>query len=133
MEPGRNEHVKKIERAISIRQPCVEAIMDGLKAAKFRSRRTNIRERVHIHASLEPEHGDEFEYYGYDRDACPRGSIVGSVEIADCTGEDGYYQIHLTNPKQLKTFLRPSNPLQPMFWRPQYAQSAAGERYGQRY
>lgn len=111
----------EIERAISIRQPYVEAILRGEKKIEYRSRRARIRERVYIYASLKPEDPDEFDYYGYDIDACPRGVIVGSVEIVDCTGEDGEYEIHLANPKRLKTFLKPTNQPQPMFWRPQFA------------
>jgi ASCH domain-containing protein len=109
-----------ILRAISIRQPYVEAILDGVKKIEYRSRRTNIRERVYLYASLKPQADEEFEEYGYDVDKCPRGVIVGSVEIVDCTGYEGDYEIHLSNPMRLRTFLKPKNQPQPMFWRPQF-------------
>ena len=41
-----------IERAISIRQPYAELILRGKKKNEFRSRPTNIRERVYIYAAL---------------------------------------------------------------------------------
>jgi len=44
----------KITRAISIRQPWVELILQGTKRTEYRSRPTNIRERVYIYASLQP-------------------------------------------------------------------------------
>ncbi len=109
-----------IKRAISIRQPFVEAILDGKKTIEYRSRKTNIRERVYIYASLGKRDKDDFDEYGYDPDKCPRGAIVGSVEIIDCTGRDGDYQIHLANPQRLDTFLKPVNQPQPMFWIPQF-------------
>ena len=43
-----------IQRAISIRQPWVELILRGDKQKEFRSRPTNIRERVYIYASNSP-------------------------------------------------------------------------------
>lgn len=44
----------KITRAISIRQPFVELILRGLKKREYRSKPTNIRERVYLYASLKP-------------------------------------------------------------------------------
>ena len=39
-------------RAISIRQPYVERILNSTKKAEFRSRRTLIRERVYLYVSM---------------------------------------------------------------------------------
>jgi hypothetical protein len=39
-------------RALSIRQPHIEAILRGVKKIEYRSIRTNIRERVYLYASL---------------------------------------------------------------------------------
>ncbi len=44
----------KLTRAISIRQLYVEQVLRGAKRREFRSRPTNIRERVWIYASLSP-------------------------------------------------------------------------------
>lgn len=68
----------EITRAISIRQPFVEMILEGFKAVEYRSRRTNIRERVWLYAGKTPER-DVAEEEGYDIDTLPRGVIVGSV------------------------------------------------------
>lgn len=110
-----------IKRAISIRQPFVEAILDGKKKIEYRSRKTNIRERVYIYASLGMRDKEDYEEFGYKPEECPRGMIVGSVEIVDCTGVEGDYEIHLANPERLEEFLKPVNQPQPMFWLPQFA------------
>ncbi len=110
----------EIVRAISIRQPFVEAILDGKKKIEYRSRRTNIRERVYLYASKSQPYPETFEEYGYDKANCPTGVIVGTVDVVDCTGVEGDYEIHLANPERLKEFLNPKNQPQPMFWRPQF-------------
>lgn len=112
--------VDHIKRAISIRQPFVEAILDRKKTIEYRSRLTNNRERVYLYASLRPASAEAFDEFGYDSARCPRGAIVGSVEIVDCTGVEGDYEIHLANPKRLRTFLKPINQPQPMIWIPQF-------------
>jgi len=110
----------KITRAISIRQPYVEAILDGKKTIEYRSRPTNIRERVYLYASLRLADEATYREFGYEVDQCPRGVIVGSVEIVGCTGEENEYEIQLARPKRLKDFLRATNQPQPMFWIPQF-------------
>lgn len=47
-------------RALSIRQPYAEQILRGEKKIEYRSRPTNIRERVYIYASM--PHGDLEEF-----------------------------------------------------------------------
>ena len=109
----------EIVRAISIRQPYVEMILLGTKKIEYRSRRTNIRERVYLYASLTVE-TDVCEEEGLDPEKLPTGLIVGSVEIVDCTEEDkNDYEWHLANPKRLSTHLKPRNQPQPGIWRPQ--------------
>ena len=108
-----------IYRAISIRQPFVEMILKGTKTTEYRSRKTNIRERVYLYASLTVEK-EECEAEGFDPGKLPTGVIVGSVEIVDCTMEDDYYEWHLANPKRLRTHLNPANQPQPGIWRPQF-------------
>ena len=44
----------QVKRAISIRQPYVELILRRRKTREYRSRRTNIRERVYLYAALRP-------------------------------------------------------------------------------
>ena len=45
-------------RALSIRHPYAEQILRGKKKAEYRSRPTNIRERVYIYASLTPGYAE---------------------------------------------------------------------------
>ena len=110
----------RISRAISIRQPFVEMILRGTKKIEYRSRKTNIRERVYLYASLKMQK-DICEEEGFDCDQLPTGVIVGSVEIVDCT-EEGLndYEWHLANPERLSEFLKPKNQPQPGIWRPQF-------------
>jgi hypothetical protein len=82
----------EIRRAKSIRQPFVEAILDAKKKIEYRSRKTNIRERDYIYASLDMRDEKDFRKFGYDSDKCPHGVIVGTVEIVDCTGVHGDYE-----------------------------------------
>jgi hypothetical protein len=82
-------------KTISVRQPYAEAIISGAKVHEYRSRKTNIRGRVAIHASLHDngEHPD-----------LPRGVVIGTVEIVDCMpdGHGGFAWV-LRNPRRLAT------------------------------
>ena len=112
-----------IARAISIRQPWVELILRGKKKAEYRSRPTNIRERVFIYASLAPAASPQaWRQVGKQPDDLATGAIVGTVEIADCQWSDreGCYAYALRNPKRLRRPLYPKNQPQPGFWRPQF-------------
>mgnify|MGYP003979757181 CR=1 FL=1 len=110
----------EITRAISIRQPFVEMILSGKKTIEYRSRRTNIRERVYLYASLTIEK-EICEDEGLDSAELPIGQIVGSVEIVDCTEEgENDYEWHLANPERIPIFLKPKNQPQPGIWRPQF-------------
>lgn len=108
----------KPTRALSIRQPFVEEILRGSKKVEFRSRPTKIFERVYIYASLKPREEAEFERAGLDRDALPRGLIVGTVEVYKCTYGDGWYRWHLRKPERLARRLKPRNRPQPVWFRP---------------
>lgn len=109
-----------ITRAISIRQPFVEMILRGVKPIEYRTRKTNIRERVYLYASLTVEK-DICEEEGLDFNNLPTGLIVGTVEIIDCKeiGRDDYAW-YLANPERLTKFLKPKNQPQPGIWRPQF-------------
>ena len=74
----------KIKRALSIRQPFAEMIMRKIKKIEFRSRKTNIRERVYIYVGQKP--GDEsfWKKIKMKHGDLPTGVIIGSVEITDC-------------------------------------------------
>lgn len=107
-------------RAISIRQPFAELILLGKKTIEYRSRRTNLQERVYAYASLTPGDDEAFRKAGARPGSLPTGLIIGSVEITGCTGEDGNYEWHLANPERLDKPLTPKNQPQPGVWRPQF-------------
>jgi hypothetical protein len=76
----------KEQRALSVRQPWAFAILHLGKDVENRRRRTYIRERVLIQASLKIER-DKVEELGLDPDELTTGAIVGSVEIVDCVND----------------------------------------------
>jgi hypothetical protein len=105
-------------RALSIRQPYTEQILRGEKKIEYRSRPTNIRERVYIYASM--THGDleEFRKMGIRPGDLFTGVLVGTVEITDCTGTDGAYQWHLAKPERMSKPLKPKKRPQPVWFYP---------------
>ena len=109
---------EKPSRALSIRQPYAEAIMLGTKRIEYRSRPTNIRERVYIYASLAPGDVEDFEAMGKKPGDLPTGALIGTVEVVDCTGQPGDYQWHLKGPRRLPRHLKPKNHPQPAWFRP---------------
>ncbi len=58
--------MNEITRAISIRQPYVELILQGKKWQEFRSRRTHLRGRVYLYASMTPK-DDPLAFRGISR------------------------------------------------------------------
>jgi ASCH domain len=111
-----------ITRAISIRQPYVELILQGKKLKEFRSRRTHYRGRVYLYASITPKDDpSSWRRSGKASGSLPTGKIVGSVEIVDCRQTaDGGYEYVLADPRRLRSHLVPLNQPQPSFWIPQF-------------
>ena len=112
-------------KALSIRQPHVEAIMRGVKTIEFRSRLTRIRGRIYIYASRNRYRDDEeaemLEMYGLedvDCDDLPRGVLIGTVELWDCTGSGRNYEWHVRNPERAKKRLKPTTHPQPCWFNP---------------
>ena len=112
----------EITRAISIRQPYVELILQGKKRQEFRSRRTHLRGRVYIYASMTPKDDPlAWRKSGKSPKSLPTGKIVGTVEIVGCTlTADGSFAYQLANPRRLRSHLVPVNQPQPSFWIPQF-------------
>lgn len=111
-------------RAISIRQPYVELILRGTKTREYRSRPTNIRERVYLYASLRPaEWAADWRKVGKRPGHLPTGVIVGSVEIVDCRwdGRMRCFACVLNAPKRLARHRNPIGQPTPCFWRPRFA------------
>jgi len=77
-------------KALSVRQPWADLIVDGVKDVENRTWKTNIRGRILIHAAKRVEHWvvpkvsmylgveSSFDYHPVV------GAIIGSVEIVDC-------------------------------------------------
>jgi hypothetical protein len=109
----------KPTRALSVRQPYAEQILRGSKKIEYRSRPTNIRERVYIYATIASAEKTEFAKARLKADELPQGFIVGSVEIVGCTqdGDDGY-KWHLRNPERLARPLKPRKRPQPVWFKP---------------
>ena len=105
-------------RALSVRQPFAELILTGEKTIEYRSRRTHIRERAYFYASKTPGHAEDFDDLGLKAGDLPAGVLVGTVEIVDCTGEDGDFEWHLGKPERLPRLRRPKNRAQPVFFNP---------------
>ena len=109
----------KITRAISIKQPYVELILRGKKNFEYRSRPTNIRERVFLYASLKPAEDDEaWRQARASPGSLPTGCFVGSVDIAEC--EPCEYAYKLLRPERLRRSRKVKNQPLPRFWKPRF-------------
>lgn len=108
-------------RALSIQQPFAEMILRGVKTIEYRRRRTNIRERVYIYASLTPGDMEDFREINVKPEELPTGVLVGSVEIVDCKVSRErrvLYEWILANPERLPEPLKPETHPQPMWFYP---------------
>lgn len=106
-------------KALSIRQPHAERILRGLKTVEYRNSATKIRGRIYIYASNkldgDAELGDDL---GVPLKELPRGVVVGTVEIIDCTEDDGQFEWHLANPVRLPEPIPPIEHPQPVWFHP---------------
>ena len=114
-------------RALSIRQPWAELVLQGRKTIECRSRPTHIRERVWIYAARGPARSAP----PVDDTALLRGVVIGSVEIVSCrplrradsaaaclaVDFDGYAWL-LASPERLAVPRRPTRHPQPVFFYP---------------
>lgn len=105
-------------RALSIRQPYAEQILRGIKKVEYRTRPTHVRERVYIYASKQPGPAREFARLRLQVGDLPTGVLVGTVEVVDCTGDDGDYRWHLARPRRLSRLRKPKRRPQPSWFYP---------------
>jgi hypothetical protein len=103
-------------RALTIPQPHAEAIMRGKKLVDYRVAATTVRGRILIYASeerLAPE--EEADWLGeYDindvsSDELPRGVIIGTVELWDCTDNGRVFNWHFRHPERESDLVAPKN------------------------
>jgi hypothetical protein len=99
--------------------------MLGVKKIEYRSRLTKIRERIYIYAAqgrYTPENeADMMAFYGIedvDCDDLPRGVVIGTVELFDCTEGDDGYEWHLRKPERAKRLRKPTGRPQPGWFNP---------------
>ncbi len=102
-------------KALSVPQPLAEALVRGLKTIDVRTKPTEIRGRVYVYANHRRfNHGEEVEMlvsYGIgdvNSDDLPRGVLIGTTELWDCTGGGGIYQWHFRNPERATELLKPT-------------------------
>jgi hypothetical protein len=107
-----------VKRALSIRQPFAELVLQGRKTIEYRTRPTKIRERVYIYASLTPGPSEACAEVGMAPGDLPSGMLVGMVEITGCTGRPGDYEWHLAKPERLPEPLAPHSKPQPVWFNP---------------
>lgn len=110
----------EITRAISVRQPFAELIMQGVKTEEYRTISTNIRERIYIYASktLVDDEGS-IKRTKKSINELPLGVLIGSIDLIACSGsKDKGFIWKLANPVRLKTSLKPNNKPQPVWFKP---------------
>jgi hypothetical protein len=102
-------------KALSICQPHAEAIMRGVKPIEYRCQPTRVRGRIYIYTSrvfcTSDNNAQMLAMYGMSDvniDDLPRGVLIGTVELWDCTGIGGNYQWHLRNPERATELLTPT-------------------------
>ena len=102
-------------KALSLKQPWAWAVVNGYKHVENRTRRTNFRGPLLIHASrvVDP-YGFQFLWeLGLHRklpDDLATGALVGSVELVDCLKESnsqwafkGHWHWMLARPREYRT------------------------------
>jgi hypothetical protein len=67
-------------KALSLKQPWAELVVNGRKTIETRTWNTPYRGKFLVHASLEPD-WKAMEYFGYKE--LPTGCIVGEAELVD--------------------------------------------------
>jgi hypothetical protein len=96
-------------KALSIRQPWIDAILSGAKTVEVRARPTRHRGPLYLHASRtfgprEREHLERLRGLGHllpDPDPERRGALIGQARLVDCRlmgAED--WEAALAEPKQ---------------------------------
>lgn len=105
-------------RAISIRQPHVEAILRGIKKIEYRSQPTRIRGRVYIYSSQKSAAPEFYANNDIEPGTLQTGLLLGTVEVVACIGVPGNYEWHFINPERLITPLKPEKRAQPVWFKP---------------
>lgn len=123
-------------RALSVRQPYVEAILRGVKTIEYRPVRTSIiDEEFYLYASTAPGNPKDFELMGVKPGDLPTGVLLGTVRIVKCTPcseprqsaktrDEGTgtvnerFEWHLAGAKRLARPIKPERHAQPSWFYP---------------
>jgi ASCH domain len=90
-------------KALSVRQPFAEAIVDGTKDVEYRTRRTHHRGPLLIHASKVLVVGALPDYPDIQEEDLLYGVILGAVDVVGCDWDEakGCWAWKLANPRRL--------------------------------
>ncbi|MEI6058190.1 MAG: ASCH domain-containing protein [archaeon] len=69
-------------KALSLKQPWAELVMQGKKKIEIRKWNTRFRGDFLIHASKSPDM-DSMRSFGFSEDSLPVGKILGKVKLVD--------------------------------------------------
>ena len=86
-------------KALSIKQPFAELILQGKKKVELRKWNTKFRGEFFIHASKYPDK-EAMEKFGFKELPC--GFIVGKVTLEDVKKYNGKYGFILENPIRIE-------------------------------
>ncbi len=91
-------------RALSIRQPWVELILQGDKTVEYRSWKTNHTGDLLIQASNTRNRDvkEDIVSEGFSADKLVFGALVGVVEVTGYTGAAGNFEWHLARPRRFR-------------------------------
>ena len=70
-------------KALTIKQPWADLIVNGYKKYEFRSWKTNYRGKILIHAGLSFEKDKVAKFKDYNLSLI-KGAIIGEADITDC-------------------------------------------------
>ena len=83
-------------KALTVKQPWAQLIVDGYKKYEFRGWKTKYRGKILIHAGMSLEKDMMLRFKDYNLD-CVLGAIIGEAELVDCILVDSKFNEELRN------------------------------------
>ncbi|MBQ8659385.1 MAG: ASCH domain-containing protein [Bacilli bacterium] len=83
-------------KALTVKQPWAQLIVDGYKKYEFRGWKTKYRGKILIHAGMSLEKDMMLRFKDYNLD-CMLGAIIGEAELVDCILVDSKFNEELRN------------------------------------
>lgn len=104
-------------KAMSVHAPHAYAICMGKKDIEYRSKPTNRRHWILIHASQSKDSDDCFNEYGINPKNCKRGAIIGACKITECIKNSEWdFEYYLDEPLLFKNPIEGVRGAQSIFW-----------------